>query len=90
VLQDALRFRVDPVHHRAVVVHGLQGPMDGLVTGSALIHPWFPLLPCAAVRAHEQGVETVGDAVLVVVEASAAVGGDVLGLILAVPAVATQ
>jgi hypothetical protein len=42
------------------------------------------------VGAHEQGVEAVRDAVLVVVEASAAVGGDVLGLILAVPAVATQ
>lgn len=69
--QNALGFSVHPVHQGAIVMHGLQPPMDGLVTGGALIHPWFPLLPRAAVGAHEQGVETVGDAVLVVVEATA-------------------
>jgi hypothetical protein len=68
-------------------MHGLQGPMDGLVTGCALIHAGFPLLPWAAVGAHEQGVQAVRDAVLVVVEATATVGGDVLGFVLAIPAV---
>lgn len=87
MLQDALGFGVYSVHQGAVVVHGLQGPMDGLIAGGTLIHPGLPLLPRAAVGAHEQGVETVGDAVLVMVEATATVGGDVLGLILAVPAV---
>ena len=90
MLKDALGFSVYPVHQGAIVMHGLQPPMDGLVTGGALIHPWFPLLPRAAVGAHEQGVETVRDAVLVVVEATAMLGGDVLGFVLAVPAVATQ
>jgi hypothetical protein len=61
--------------------------MDGLIAGGALIHSGFPLLPWAAVGAHEQGVEAIGDAVLVVVEATAVIGGDVFGLILAVPAV---
>lgn len=68
-------------------MHGLQNPMDGLIAGGALIHTGFPLLPWTAMGAHEQGVEAVRDAVLVVVEATAAVGGDVLGFVLAIPAV---
>jgi hypothetical protein len=69
VLQDALGFGVYSVHQGAVVMHGLQGPMDGLIAGGTLIHPRFPLLSRAAVGAHEQGVEAVRDAVLVVVDA---------------------
>lgn len=88
-LEDALGFEVHLVHECTVVMHGLHAAfcaeqVGGAVTGisgSNEVAGKFRLHP------HKQAIQTVSDAVLVVVDASAAVISNVFGFVLAVPAV---